>query len=65
MTFRESEMEHMTAEDWIILRLLIVMKTKAERLFYDVEVIRSVEYIVHKYGLDVFCDALQSIHKEK
>lgn len=58
-------MEQMTAEDWIILRLLQVMRKKAQPLFYDGEVIQSVEYIVHKYGLDVFCDAVQALHAER
>ncbi len=58
-------MEQMTAEDWIILRLLMAMTRKSSYLLGDEETIRSTHYLVHKYGLDVLFNAVDALNEEK
>lgn len=50
----------MTAEDWIIVRLLVLTKNK-----WDPEVIQSVKYLLHKHGGATLFEAIDAVHKEK
>ena len=60
-------LDQMTAEDWIIVRLL-VLTTQAHlrlRKGWDPEVIRCVTYMLRKYKSTAVDEAIDAIHKEK
>lgn len=66
-----SRLDRMTAEDWIIVRLL-VLTTQAQlhnpnhtKNKWDPEVIQSVKYLLHKHGGTTLCEAIDAVHKEK
>lgn len=59
-------LDQMTAEDWIIVRLLILTTQAHLRLRkgWDPEVIRCVTYLLRKYKSTTVNEAIDAIHKE-
>ena len=52
--------------DWVVIRLLVELAvTSAYHLTRSVEVARSVEYLVDKYGATAFCDAFDLIRSAR
>ena len=62
-----SRLDQLTAEDWIIVRLLVLTTQAHIRLRegWDPEVIQSVKYLLHKHGGTTLDEAIDAVHKEK
>ena len=53
----------MSKEDWIILRLLMAVSWA---LPYDnLDVARSITYLIKKYGSDMVVDCINQLHDEE
>ncbi len=53
----------MSKEDWIILRLLMAV---SRALLYDnLDVARSITYLIKKYGSDMVVDCINQLHDEE
>ena len=66
-----SRLDQMTAEDWIIVRLLVTASQAQlhnpnhPKNKWDPEVIQSVQYLLHKHGGTTLDEAIDAVHKEK
>jgi len=56
----------MSKEDWIILRVLVaaMRKDTTNRLPRNKDVIRTVDYLINKYGHIPLLDNIDIIHEE-
>ena len=56
----------MSKEDWIILRVLVaaMRKDTTNKLPHNKDIVRTVDYLIKKYGHIALLDNIDIIHEE-
>lgn len=55
----------LTADDWVILRLLYAGVKSNPKLAHNLDYVKTCTYIINKLGKQAFYDAVDELHEER